>query len=88
MWERDFSIQSKALYPGSGSVPLAVAGFYGLSCFPPPPELSAMCFPSAKAFGGVRMKPELLPALPKEGCGLGLCPHRLCTDLPKPVLNT
>lgn len=69
MWERDFSIQSKALYPGSGSVPLAVAGFYGLSYFPPPPELWAMCFPSAKAFEGVRMKPELLPALPRRVVG-------------------
>lgn len=62
-------IQSKALYPGSGSAPLAVAGFYGLSCFPPPPELWAMCFPSAKAFEGVRMKPELLPALPRRVVG-------------------
>lgn len=68
-WERDFSIQSKALYPGSGSAPLAVTGFYGLSCFPPPPELWAMCFPSAKAFEGVRMKPELLPALPRRVVG-------------------
>lgn len=68
-WERDFSIQSKALYPGSVSVPLAVAGFYGLRCFSPPPELWAMCFPSAKAFGGVRMKSELLPALPRRFVG-------------------
>lgn len=87
MWERDFSIQSKALYPGSGSVPLAVAGFYGLSCFPPPPELWAM-FSSCQSLWGCEDETRAPPSTPKEGCGLGLCPHRLCTDLHKPVLNT
>lgn len=33
------------------------------------PQSFGQCFPPAKAFGDVRMKPELLPALPRRVVG-------------------